>query len=145
MSYDASVRRAVLGGLGGLFVPDIFLVNRTYRRTFTKWLADGLVERAEGGYRLTDRGVHWGSQMQVAFLTLQDRAKLAPMLGSVSEQNALFDSSTTVGQELLSQIGEGSPLKKTAYRTALRMLKHVPGIDKRGTNLLGTKETAVID
>lgn len=145
MSYHGSARRAVLGGLGGLFIPDILIVNRTYQRTFATWLDQGLVERASNGYHLTDRGIHWGSQMQVAFLTLQDRAKLAPMLGSISEQNALFDSSTIVGKELLEQIGDGSPIKKKTYRTILRVLNHVPGVDKRGTNLLGTKEAAVVD
>lgn len=145
MSYHASVRRAVLGGLGGLFVPDIFLVGGRYQRTFTRWLEHGLVERAGDGYRLTDRGIHWGSQMQVAFLTLADRAKLAPMLGSIADQNALFDSPTVVGQELLEQIGEGSAVKKATYRTMLRVLSHVPGVDKRGTSLIGTKEAAVVE
>ena len=145
MSYQSSARRAILGGLGGLFVPDIFLVNQRYRRTFGRWSDQGLVERGANGYYLTERGIHWGSQMQVAFLTLADRAKLAPMLGSISDQNALFDSSTIVGQELLEQIGEGSAVKKATYRTALRVLSNVPGLDKRGTSLVGTKEESVVD
>jgi coproporphyrinogen III oxidase-like Fe-S oxidoreductase len=145
MGYQGSARRAMLGGLGGLFVPDSFLVNDRYRRRIARWREQGLVERVEGGHKLTDRGIHWGSQMQVAFLTTADKAKLAPMLGSVQDQNALFSSQTVVGAELLEQIGEGSAVRKTAYRTALRVLNHLPGIDKRGTNLLGTKESAVTE
>jgi coproporphyrinogen III oxidase-like Fe-S oxidoreductase len=143
MSYAGSVRRAVLGGLGGLYVPDDFLPSQRYRRTFDRWLDQGLVERAPAGYLLTDRGLHWGSQMQVAFLTVADKARLAPMLGSIADQNALFSGSTVVGAELLEQIGEGSAVKKAGYRTALKVLGTLPGVDKRGTSLIGTKEASV--
>lgn len=143
MSYAGSVRRAVLGGLGGLFVPDNFLRGARYEKTFARWLDQGLVERTDGGFLLTERGLHWGSQMQVAFLTVADKARLAPMLGSISDQNALFSGDTVVGAELLEQIGEGSTVRKAGYRTALRVLGALPGVDKRGTNLIGTKEDPV--
>jgi hypothetical protein len=140
LNRHTAARRALLYAMGALYVPDVLISSGRHQKLFGSWQAEGLVERVDGAYRLTEHGFHWEGQMQIALLGLAGLWKGARMLGSYAEQEQLASRQTELGREFLTQVAGRSRVKKAGYMLTLKALKHLPVISQRPIGLLGELE-----
>ncbi len=140
LNRHTAARRALLYAMGALYVPDVLISSGRHQKLFASWHAEGLVDRVDGAYRLTEHGFHWEGQMQIALLGLAGLWKGARMLGSYAEQEQLASRQTELGREFLTQVAGRSRVKKAGYMLTLKALKHLPVISQRPIGLLGELE-----
>jgi coproporphyrinogen III oxidase-like Fe-S oxidoreductase len=136
-----AARRALLFAIGAFHVPEALIRTARQRRHFERWEAKGLVRRGTGAYDLTERGMRWENQLQIAVLGLSDFVKAARMFGSYEEQEKLVTVGGELGQEFMAQVAGGSRVKGAAYRASLKVMNHLPFVDKRPIGLMGTLES----
>jgi oxygen-independent coproporphyrinogen-3 oxidase len=136
-----AARRALLFAIGAYHVPDALVRTARQRRLFERWADRGLVQRGDAAYELTERGMRWENQLQIAVLGLSDYVKAARMFGSYEDQQQLVAAGGDLGQEFLAQVAGGSRVRGVAYRAGLQVMNHLPFVDKRPIGLMGTLES----
>ncbi|HKE01660.1 MAG TPA: radical SAM protein [Planctomycetota bacterium] len=146
MAPATARRRARMNAIGSLYVPDALIDSSRVRGLFRKWERQGLVERGDGGFRLTDAGIHWENQMQTSMLGMGDAVRMLRLIGSVDEQAELVKGKTELSRELLAHTrAEGGLrgwLREAGYKAAVTAMRLAPGVDKRAIGLKGTVEAA---